>query len=103
MKNFNLAISQEFEEDSIPLDISDLLEICKEYSTCGYKIQSQIDLIWNEGFEYSKSLIDNQSLPFIKNYFEKISKNPLFGDASYQAKDICIKLNQIVRKVETDN
>lgn len=88
------------DEFSNPIDISDLLDICKEYSNSGSKIQSHIQRIYDEGFEYAVQFMEPESLPFIKSYFEKISKNPLFGDACCQANDIVLRINQHYVKIK---
>ena len=89
------------DEFSSPIDMSDVLEICLEYSKAGPKIQNQINMIWEEGLDYSLDLIEKENIPFIINFFNKISNNPLFGDASSQAKDVVEKLNLYSKKYTT--
>ena len=81
------------DEYSIPLDISDILKICKEYNQLGWKIQNQIENILEYGVEDSikNNLIKPESLPHIKNFLIQITKNAYFGDAVSQAEE-CIKI-----------
>ena len=77
------------EEYSIPLNISDIIEICKEYNKLGYNIQSQMDSILNIGIEQSiiSGILKKESLPHIKYFLTTIYDNSYFGDASFQAKE----------------
>ncbi|MEO7172792.1 hypothetical protein [Flavobacterium sp.] len=81
------------EEYSIPLDISDIINICREYNKLGWQIQSQVDLILELGVEESlkTGLVKRESLPFIKNFLKAITQNSYFGDATSQAED-CFEL-----------
>lgn len=83
------------EEYSIPLDISDLINICQEYNKLGWQIQTQIENILELGVEESinNGIVQKASLPHIKCFLQAICKNPYFGDAASQAQD-CIKLIQ---------
>lgn len=81
------------EEFSIPIDITDILNICKEYNKLGWQIQRQIENILEVGIEESikSGLVKKESLSHIKNFLLAIGKNPYFGDAVSQAHD-CINL-----------
>jgi hypothetical protein len=83
------------EEFSIPLDISDIISICREYNKLGWQIQSQIENILEAGVEESirNGAVKQQSLPHIKSFLISITDNPYFGDATSQAND-CIQLIQ---------
>lgn len=101
-KVLNLASpsNQDHEEEfSIPLDISDIISICKEYSNLGWQIQKQVENILEFGIEDCIKLgyIKTESLLPIKNFLVAITKNPYFGDAVSQASD-CI---QIIREYES--
>ena len=87
--------SEPEEEYSIPLDISDILSICKEYTKLTWQMQNQIESILEVGIEESikSGSLQRISLPHIKNFLLKICDNPYFGDAASQAHD-CIKLIQ---------
>jgi hypothetical protein len=80
------------------LDISEILSICAEYNSLGWKIQSQIHkLLDNEPIEYT---FDRASLSKIKSFLTKISDNFYFGDASEQAKDTLIRLEEFEMKLK---
>ncbi len=83
------------EEYSIPIDISDIINICQEYNKLGWQIQNQIEHIMELGVEESikSGFVKQQSLPHIKSFLKAISKNPYFGDAVSQAHE-CLQLIQ---------
>lgn len=88
------SIQTETEEEfSIPLDISDLITICKEFNNLGWQMQNQMENILDIGVEASikSGYVKKQSLPHIKNFLQVICQNPYFGDATFQAKE-CISL-----------
>lgn len=76
-----------------PIDISDIINVCKEYSRLGWQIQHQIECITETGIEEAikSGTVKITSLPLIKHFLQSVSENPLFGDASYQANE-CIAL-----------
>jgi hypothetical protein len=81
------------DEYSIPLDISDILHICREYNKLGWQIQNQVDSILEVGVEESirSGNVRKESLPLIENFLHRICDNAYFGDAVAQAQD-CIEL-----------
>ncbi len=81
------------EEFSIPLDISDIINICREFNKLGWQIQNQVENILEVGVEESikSGIVKQQSLPHIKSFLRAIGKNAYFGDAVDQAHD-CIEL-----------
>jgi len=81
------------EEYSIPLDISDIINICREYNKLGWKIQNQVENILEVGVEESikQGIVNKESLPQITSFLKSISRNAYFGDAVSQSND-CIKL-----------
>jgi hypothetical protein len=81
------------EEFSIPLDISDIINICREYNKLGWQIQNQVENILEVGVEESikSGNVKRESLPHIKSFLRSICSNAYFGDAVSQAND-CIKL-----------
>lgn len=85
--------SQQEEEYSIPLDISDIIAICREFNKLGWQIQNQIENILEVGVEESikSGTVKQQALPYIKNFLHAISRNAYFGDAVAQAEE-CIHL-----------
>lgn len=77
------------EEYSIPLDITDILFICQEYSRLGLNIQNQLEQILDCGVNSSieKGIIKEESIPHIKDFLTKITQNAYFGDAISQARE----------------
>ena len=90
--NLTTTSNQE-EEFSIPLDISDIISICREYNKLGWQIQNQVETILEVGVEESikTGTVKQQSLPYIKSFLMAISRNAYFGDAVSQAEE-CIHL-----------
>lgn len=78
---------------SIPLDISDIINICREYNKLGWQIQTQVENILELGVDESirTGHVKKESLPHIKAFLKCISQNPYFGDAGTQALD-CLSL-----------
>lgn len=89
----NYQISSTDEEYSIPLNISEIIFICKEFNKLGINLQNQVENLLEFGVEESikNGFVKQQSLPLIKNFLNLICENQYFGDAASQAKD-CIKL-----------
>lgn len=83
------------DEFSIPLDISDIISICKDFNSLGWQIQTQVENILEVGVEESikSGNVKKESLPRIKFFLRKICENAYFGDAASQAQD-CIRLIQ---------
>lgn len=81
------------EEFSIPTDITDILQVCREYAKLGWNVQQQIETILEVGVEQAiiDGMVSATSLPHIKDFLSKIGENPYFGDAIDQA-DECIYL-----------
>ncbi len=85
--------TKEDEEFSIPLDISDIISICKDFNSLGWQVQNQIENILEVGLEESIKTghVKQESLPRIKFFLRRICDNAYFGDATSQAQD-CLKL-----------
>lgn len=83
------------EEFSIPLDISDIINICREFTKLGWQIQGQVENILEVGVDESikSGNVKRESLPHIKSFLYSICRNAYFGDAVSQAQD-CIRLIQ---------
>jgi hypothetical protein len=81
------------DEYSIPLDISDIINICREYNKLGWQIQNQVENILEVGVEESikNGTVKQESLPHVKSFLKQITLNAYFGDATSQALD-CINL-----------
>jgi len=90
------------EEYSIPLDISDIISICREYNKLGWQMQQQVENILEVGVEESikSGNVKRESLPYVKSFLTAICRNPYFGDAVSQAQD-CLKLIQEYEYKET--
>ncbi|MCZ2224423.1 MAG: hypothetical protein LC122_12440 [Chitinophagales bacterium] len=80
------------DNESTPIDISEIIYICREFATLGYSIQYQIENILENGVEMClrNGLVKQESLPHIKDFLIKIKDNYYFGDAATQAVD-CIE------------
>lgn len=91
----NIPSTEKDEEYSIPLDISDIISICKDFNGLGWQIQNQVENILEVGIEESikNGIVKQESLPHIKYFLQRICKNAYFGDAVSQAKE-CIHLIQ---------
>jgi hypothetical protein len=64
------SIEDKEEEFSIPLDISDIINICREYNKLGWQIQNQVENILEVGVEESiKSGIVRKNLCHISRTF----------------------------------
>lgn len=89
------------EEYNIPIDISDIIQICREYNKLGWHIQQQVETILEVGIEESikTGYVKKEALPLIKDFLRQVSNNPYFGDAVSQADD-CITL---IQKYERDH
>jgi hypothetical protein len=87
------AIGVGEEEYSIPLDISDIISICREYNKLGWQIQNQVESILDLGVDQAiqAKYVKRESLPHVKSFLRSICQNPYFGDAVDQAQD-CIFL-----------
>lgn len=87
------TISSDEESYSIPIDISDIISICREYNKLGWQIQSQVESILELGINEAIQTgnIKKESLPHIKNFLQAISNNVYFGDSCAQAEE-CIFL-----------
>ena len=81
------------EEYSIPIDISDIINICREFTKLTWQMQNQIDSILEMGVEESikSGSVPKISLSHIKHFLLRICDNPYFGDAVSQSND-CIEL-----------
>jgi hypothetical protein len=72
---------------SNPIDLSEVLSICKHFSLLGYNVQHQIELITEIGIDEAvkSGAISLAALPHIKDFLHQISQNFLLGDAANQA------------------
>lgn len=93
----------ECEEFSIPLDISDILNICKEYNKLGINIQNYIDVMLDCGVEkaINSGSVKKEYLVFIKDFLKSIENNPYFGDAATQCRECIQLINNFQTKEKT--
>jgi hypothetical protein len=75
------------ESFSIPLNLSDIVHVCREYNNLGWNLQTQIESILEFGIEDSikNGLIKKESLPKIEKFLQHIRDIDYFGEASDQA------------------
>jgi len=88
-----IETSNKEEEFEIPIDLSDILTVCKEYNKLGWKIQYQVENLLELGIDEAvkKGIVKVESLPHIKDFLNSICDNAYFGDAVDQANE-CIAL-----------
>jgi hypothetical protein len=89
-----VTITKEKEDEySIPMDISDIINICRVYNNLGWQIQQQVENILEVGVEESikSGFVKKDALPHVKMFLQAIISNPYFGDAVSQAHD-CLRL-----------
>jgi hypothetical protein len=93
------------EEFSIPLDISDIINICREFNKLGWQIQNQVENILEIGVEESikSGFVKQQSLPHIKSFLKAICQNPYFGEAILQAKEVIYLISEFESKNKDKN
>lgn len=91
------SINEEYE---IPLDISDIINICKDFHDLGHLIQNQIENLIEFGIEDSiiNNYVKKESLPRIKYFLQKIGANPYFGDSRLQSIDLIEKIENYEEK-----
>ena len=99
---FSSKEEQDNEEyTDIPIDISDIINVCKEYNKLGNDIQYQIDYILEFGVAdgIKNGLVTKGSLNFIKNFLKIISNNPYFGDSVNQSKEVLFLIKEHESKI----
>lgn len=86
----------EEETFDLPLDISDIISVCREYSKLGWTVQNQIECIMEIGIQeaVNSGAVSIPSLPHIKNFLQQIQQNGYFGEASTQAQD-CVQMIEL--------
>jgi hypothetical protein len=84
------------DEYSIPLDISDIISICRDFNNLGWQIRNQVENILEVGVEESikSGYVKQESLPHVKFFLRQVQSNPYFGDAASQAQDCLILIRQ---------
>jgi hypothetical protein len=90
----------EIDEIDVPLDLSDILAICQEYSLLGFQLQNCLTNILDNGVEetVNSGKLNLSHIPFLIGFLDILSKNPYFGDAAYQAKQVKVLLQKFVER-----
>lgn len=90
----------EEETFDLPLDISDIINVCREYSKLGWTVQTQIECIMEIGIQeaVNSGAVSIPSLPHIKNFLQQIQQNGYFGDASSQSNDLLQEIDCAIEK-----
>lgn len=73
-------------ELDIPIDINDIIEVCKQYTQLGWNIQQQIGWLIELGIEESlkEGKVSVEALPHIRQFLKSITEK-MFGDTVDQA------------------
>lgn len=102
LKNEGLAHKKESETEKIdvPIDIGDIIEICREYHSLGWQIQNEIEFIRDFGIAegLNRGVVKPESLFIIKSFFQKIVDNAWFGDAADQACEVAFAIEDYICK-----
>ena len=100
-ERFNSGFSKtDGETFNSPIDISDILNVCREYNQLGSQIQRQIEHILEMGVEeaISSGAVNVGVLPLIRDFLQCIAGNVLFGDASDIAYGVIMMLDDYEMK-----
>lgn len=103
--NFFSSINREvIDFDSTPIDISEIIAICKEYNSLGFYIQNQIDFILENGFDEAVKFgkINSSNLDYIKDFLFKLSQI-YYLDAAVQAEDLLKEISKYEMKIKRLN
>jgi len=89
----NIAETSTEDDFSVPLNMNDIIDICRDFNQIGWSVQNQIEEMLEFGVEeaITSGMIKQEAIPHIKYFLQRIISNPYFGEASAQAKD-CMKL-----------
>jgi len=81
------------DELDIPLSMTDLLSLCREYSKLGWQMQQQVEMIVELGIQeaIATGAVSVSALPLVKEFLAQIIRNAYFGDAVDQAEE-CIRM-----------
>jgi len=93
VRQLKMNVNETEDNVEIPIDISDILTVCKEYNKLGWKIQNQVEDLLELGIDEAikNGIVKMESLPHIKDFLNHICDNVYFGDAADQANE-CIAL-----------
>jgi hypothetical protein len=84
----------------VPLDLTDVLTVCREFSRLGYNIQAQIELLIDHGVEnaINQQLIKRSSLPYIRSFLRTIVDAQYFGEAGSKADDLITEIDFFIHR-----
>ena len=84
-----------FETLDLTPTISDVLNVCKQFSQLGWRIQAQLEYILNHGIEEAigDGQISAETLPHIRHFLQFLCENPYFGDASEESLELLLLLD----------
>lgn len=84
----------------IPIDISDILTVCREYSQLGWQMQQQLEYVMEVGIEeaISSGKVNANVIPLMRDFLRVICQNAFFGDASDQSYQAIMMLDDYVAK-----
>lgn len=97
-KYVSLPNSERSEAD-IPLDISDILTVCKNYAVLGINIQQQIECIMEMGIDeaVSSGKVKIEVLPHIRQFLKSIT-DYFLGDAVDQSFAVIMMIDDFEAK-----
>jgi hypothetical protein len=97
--DFDIKLETEEEDFEIPLDIEDIITICREYGKLGWGLQSQVETVLKIGVAEAieAGQVKKEALPHIKEFLQQIVSGICVGDAVSQASDCIDLINQYQR------
>ncbi len=90
------------------IDLSDVLEVCRQYTVLGWGTQNQIECLAECGVEEAidSGKVNRQALPHIRDFLQSITERLINSDVVDQAYSILMMIDhyelkhpQILRKV----
>jgi hypothetical protein len=101
--DFSLEDVAEEEDFEIPLDIEDVISICREYNKLGWQLQNQTEAILNMGVEeaLTSGYVKKEALPHVKEFLQQVITSISVGGAVSQASDCIDIINQYLAKHKT--
>lgn len=94
------SLPKENNDNDIPIDLSDVLNVCRNYAVLGINIQQQIEHIMEMGIDeaISSGTVKIEVLPHIREFLKLITDN-LLGDIV----DQCFALMMMIDDFEFNN
>lgn len=93
---------------SAAVDLTDILEVCKQYTVLGWTIQHQIECLIENGVEeaVNSGKVNSQVLPHVREFLKSITERLINTDVVDQAYAVIMMIDhyemknpQIFRKV----